>query len=61
MARIGKGVDNFVYLHLGTGVGMGLVLNGELYRGSGGAAGEVGYLPLAGRICATRRAAVGVP
>ena len=45
---IGKGVDNFVYLHLGTGVGMGLVLNGELYRGSGGAAGEVGYLPLAG-------------
>jgi predicted NBD/HSP70 family sugar kinase len=45
---IGKGVENFVYLHLGTGVGMGLVLNGELYRGSGGAAGEVGYLPLAG-------------
>ena len=26
---------------------MGLVLNGELYRGSAGAAGEVGYLPLA--------------
>ncbi len=44
---LGKGVDDFVYLHLGTGVGMGLVLNGELYRGSGGAAGEVGYLPLA--------------
>ena len=45
---IGKGVENFAFLHLGTGVGMGLVLNGELYRGSGGAAGEVGYLPLAG-------------
>ena len=45
---LGKGVENFVYLHLGTGVGMGLVLNGELYRGSGGAAGEVGYMPLAG-------------
>jgi predicted NBD/HSP70 family sugar kinase len=45
---LGKGVDDFVYLHLGTGVGMGLVLNGELYRGSGGAAGEVGYLPLVG-------------
>ena len=41
---LGKGVDNFVYLHLGTGVGMGLVLNGELYRGSGGAAGR-GRLP----------------
>ena len=36
---IGKGVENFVYLHLGTGVGMGLVLNGELYRGRGGAGG----------------------
>jgi predicted NBD/HSP70 family sugar kinase len=45
---LGKGVANFVYLHLGTGVGMGLVLNGELYRGSSGAAGEVGYMPLAG-------------
>ena len=44
---LGKGVDDFAYLHLGTGVGMGLVLNGELYRGSAGAAGEVGYLPLA--------------
>jgi len=43
----GRGVDDFVYLHLGTGVGMGLVLNGRLYRGSSGAAGEVGYLPLA--------------
>ena len=45
---LGKDVDNFVYLHLGTGVGMGLVLNGELFRGSTGAAGEVGYLPLSG-------------
>jgi predicted NBD/HSP70 family sugar kinase len=44
---LGKGVSDFVFLHLGTGVGMGLVLNGELYRGSAGAAGEVGYLPLA--------------
>lgn len=44
---LGKGVDNFVYLHIGTGVGAGLVLHGELYRGATGAAGEVGYLPLA--------------
>jgi predicted NBD/HSP70 family sugar kinase len=42
---LGKGVPNFVFLHVGTGVGMGLVLNGELYRGATGAAGEVGYLP----------------
>jgi predicted NBD/HSP70 family sugar kinase len=46
---LGKEVSNFVYLHIGTGVGMGLVLNGELFRGSGGAAGEVGYVPIAVR------------
>lgn len=44
---LGKNVPNFVYLHVGTGVGAGIVLNGELYRGFSGAAGEVGYLPLA--------------
>ena len=45
---LGKGVSNFVYLHVGTGVGAGLVLNGELFRGQTGAAGEVGYLPIVG-------------
>jgi predicted NBD/HSP70 family sugar kinase len=45
---LGKGVDDFVVLHIGTGVGVGLVLGGRLYRGSSGAAGEVGYLPLFG-------------
>jgi predicted NBD/HSP70 family sugar kinase len=44
---LGRGVDDFVYLHVGTGVGMGLVLGGELYRGASGAAGEVAYLPIA--------------
>lgn len=44
---LGKGVQNFVFLHVGTGVGMGLVVNGQLFRGAHGAAGEVGYLPLA--------------
>jgi len=42
-----RGVDTFVYLHIGTGVGMGILLGGQLYRGATGAAGEVGYLPLA--------------
>jgi predicted NBD/HSP70 family sugar kinase len=45
---LGRGVEHFVFLHLGTGVGMGLVLRGELFRGAFGAAGEVGYLPLSG-------------
>jgi predicted NBD/HSP70 family sugar kinase len=43
----GRGVDQFVYLHVGTGVGMGIVIDGKVYRGASGAAGEVGYLPLA--------------
>jgi predicted NBD/HSP70 family sugar kinase len=43
---LGRGVRDFGFLSVGTGVGMGLVLGGELYRGSRGAAGEVGYLPL---------------
>ena len=47
---LGKNVANFAYLHVGTGVGAGLVLNGELFRGHAGAAGEVGYLPLATEI-----------
>lgn len=45
---LGKDVEHFVVVHVGTGVGVGLVLNGELYRGSSGAAGEIGYLPLVG-------------
>ena len=43
---LGKDVDDFVYLHVGTGVGLGIVVNGALYRGAHGTAGEVGYLPL---------------
>ena len=43
---LGAGVGNFGFLSVGTGVGMGLVLDGKLYRGAAGAAGEVGYLPI---------------
>jgi predicted NBD/HSP70 family sugar kinase len=45
---LGREVDNFVFLSVGTGVGMGLILRGELYRGENGTAGEVGYLPIGG-------------
>ncbi|MET8870705.1 ROK family transcriptional regulator [Nocardia sp. NPDC004604] len=41
----GVGVRNFVLVSIGTGVGMGIVINGELYVGSTGAAGEVSFLP----------------
>jgi predicted NBD/HSP70 family sugar kinase len=43
----GKGVENFLYLYLGgTGIGMGMVLNGKLYMGTGGMAGEIGHIPI---------------
>jgi predicted NBD/HSP70 family sugar kinase len=38
---VARGVDDFVFLSIGTGLGAGLVLNGELHRGRNGAAGEV--------------------
>lgn len=39
----GRGVDDFAYLKVSTGIGAGLVLNGRLYRGSVGPAGEIGH------------------
>lgn len=39
-------IDHFAFLAIGTGIGMGLVINGELHRGLHGAAGEVAYLPI---------------
>ncbi|CAB4985961.1 unannotated protein [freshwater metagenome] len=41
----GIGVDNFAVLSVGSGLGAGLVLNGNLVRGHRGAAGEVFYVP----------------
>src|SRR5262245_18062766 len=40
---VARGVDNFVFLSVGTGLGAGLVLHGELHRGHHGTAGEVDY------------------
>ena len=41
----GQGIDNFAVLSVGSGLGSGLVLNGQLHRGHRGAAGEVFYVP----------------
>jgi predicted NBD/HSP70 family sugar kinase len=40
---VGQGVGDFVFLSVGTGLGAGLVLRGELHRGHHGAAGEVDF------------------
>jgi glucokinase len=36
-----RGVDDFVFVALGTGIGSGIFINGELYRGAAGWAGEI--------------------
>jgi predicted NBD/HSP70 family sugar kinase len=41
---VARGVDDFAFLSIGTGLGAGLVLRGELHRGHHGAAGEVDYV-----------------
>lgn len=43
---LGAGVPDFVFIAVGTGVGMGIVASGRLQRGATGAAGEIGFLPL---------------
>ncbi|MGI5213505.1 ROK family transcriptional regulator [Plantactinospora sp. CA-290183] len=43
-----RGVDDFVLVWCGVGVGLAIMLNGRLHHGSTGAAGEIGYLPVPG-------------
>lgn len=78
LAALGEGslgvahaVDDFVFLSVGTGLGAGLVLRGELQRGHNGAAGELDYVrvgleqeldPCAAALAeVTRRLAEGAP
>ncbi|MEW6753521.1 MAG: ROK family protein [Candidatus Latescibacterota bacterium] len=47
-AGAGRGTRHCCCLTLGTGLGMGIILNGALHRGAHGSAGEVCYSPYAG-------------
>ncbi|MBD3347045.1 MAG: ROK family protein [Chitinivibrionales bacterium] len=40
----GKGIKNMVCFALGTGIGGGIVINGKVYKGSHGMAGEIGHI-----------------
>jgi glucokinase-like ROK family protein len=40
----GQVEDDFIVITLGRGVGMGIVLNGQIYRGKSGGAGEFGHI-----------------
>ncbi len=41
-----RSVSNFVFIFAGVGIGAGLFLNNELYRGQNGFAGEIGHTPI---------------
>jgi predicted NBD/HSP70 family sugar kinase len=43
---VGKDGKDLTYIKIGTSIGSGHIINGELYRGSGGTAGEIGHLPM---------------
>ncbi|HEY8451032.1 MAG: ROK family protein [Micromonosporaceae bacterium] len=44
---LGEGVRSMAYLNLGTGLAAGLVIDGQLWRGARGIAGEIGHIPVA--------------
>jgi len=47
-AGAAQGVDDFVFLAVGTGIGAGIVINGQLHRGTIWTAGEIGYMLVPG-------------
>ena len=47
MMGAGMGTKNMVFLTFGTGMGAGLIINGQLYAGTNDLAGEVGHIRLA--------------
>jgi glucokinase-like ROK family protein len=49
----GRSARNLAYIKVGTGVGAGLLLDGHIYRGASGSAGEIGHLTVEtnGTVC----------
>lgn len=42
----GQGCEHLAYIKVGTGIGCGLVLDGQIYRGFAGSAGEIGHMSI---------------
>jgi glucokinase len=42
----GRGINNLIYLTVGTGIGGGIIINGRLYLGPSGSAGEIGHMTI---------------
>jgi predicted NBD/HSP70 family sugar kinase len=45
---LARGISTMVFIAIGAGIGMGIIIDNELVRGAHGAAGEIAYLPLVG-------------
>jgi len=43
---VGRGVSNLILLTIGTGIGGGIIINGRLYNGPSGSAGEIGHMTI---------------
>ncbi|MEA2573666.1 MAG: hypothetical protein QOH93_964 [Chloroflexia bacterium] len=43
-AGAGKGIDNFLFIKIGTGIGAGIICHGLVHRGSTGSAGDIGHI-----------------
>ncbi len=43
---VGRGVNNLILLTVGTGIGGGIIINGGLYSGVSGSAGEIGHMTI---------------
>jgi glucokinase-like ROK family protein len=41
---VGKGLDNMLFVKIGTGIGGGIIADGRLYRGTQGCAGDIGHI-----------------
>ena len=48
------GIDHFIFVKIGTGIGAGIISNGRIHRGSDGSAGDIGHICVEkdGRLCA---------
>jgi glucokinase-like ROK family protein len=51
---VARSVDNFLFVKIGTGIGCGIVVHGEVYRGIDGCAGDIGHINVDpdGPVCA---------
>jgi len=48
-----RGIENLIFVKIGTGIGAGIICKGEIYRGASGCAGDIGHISVSksGPVC----------